>query len=125
MTVERDVLHAVEQVLAIEREADAIVRRGVEEARAVRVRSAQAANAAREDIVASARREAEEVIASAITEAEQERDQRLARTMAEIEALERSAQHSRRAAVRFVVARLLGGSPVKTAHPTPDERRAA
>ena len=79
--MQKDIQQAVEQVLAIEREADAIVRRGVEEARAVRVRSAQAANAVREEVVAKARREADEVIASAMAEAELERDRRLAETV--------------------------------------------
>lgn len=123
--MQKDIQQAVEQVLAIEREADAIVRRGVEEARAVRVRSAQAANAVREEVVAKARREADEVIASAMAEAELERDRRLAETVSEIEALERSAQLFRRAAVRFVVASLLGGPAGKATRPTPHERRAA
>ena len=125
MMVQKDIQQAVEQVLVIEREANAIVRRGVEEAKAVRVRSAQAANAVREEVVAKARREADELIASTIARAELERDQRLAEKMAEIEALERSAQHSRRAAVRFVVASLLGESAGEATRPPADERRIA
>ncbi len=103
-----DIQHAVEQVLAIEREADAIVDRAGAEARSLRAHSVGEAGRLRERLLADARMEAEARVARAQGEAEEERERLLAGADRQIKALEESASNRFEAAVRFIVARLLG-----------------
>jgi len=124
--VQDDVREALEELLAVEREANATVERARSEARSLRSEGIEAANAARERVVQEARRRADEIIAAARFQAERERDQRLSENDMEISELERSARRRMDAAVRFVVDRLAGKEAVAASGAgAPEEKRAA
>ena len=122
----RDIQESLEQVLAIERQADAIVEEGRARARSIRIRATQEADALQQQLLNAARQRAEEIVAAARAEAERERERQLARVDREVESLQRSAQERLDLAVREAVARLLGEKSPETAAgatSTPRRRR--
>ncbi len=106
--MQQDIRTAVEEVLAIEREADALVDRARDDARTLRANATQEAARAREQLIAEARGKAEAIVARAREEAETERRHRLEDADRQVGELERAAETRMDAAVRFAVARLLG-----------------
>lgn len=99
---------AVEQLLEIEREANAIVERAKAEARRLRTEGAEVADATRREAIAQARQMADKMLAGARSKAEVDRDKRLAQSALELEELVRSARRRKEIAVQYVVERLKG-----------------
>ena len=111
--MQEDIQEALEQLLAIEREAKAIVERARAQAATLRAQGSRRAGAIRQQLLTEAHRQAEEMIATARAEAERARERRLSEAGRVAEVLERSAQRSMDAAVRFVTGELLGEPAAK------------
>ncbi|MGI5835086.1 MAG: hypothetical protein ACOX87_01170 [Chloroflexota bacterium] len=103
-----DIQQALEQLLAIEREAAAIVEQAKAEARRLRSEGAEAAEAAKLELLAQTRQMADKMIADARSNAEADRDRRLAQNTLELEEMDRLARLRKDVAVAFVVAQLKG-----------------
>lgn len=103
-----DIQQTVEELLAVESEANEIVERARAEARRLRSEGVEAAEAARQEVLAQARQMAEKMLSDATTRAEAERDRRLAQNGQELERLERLARQRKAVAVQYVVAQLKG-----------------
>ena len=110
--MQQDIQAAVEEVLSIEREADALVERARVEARELGASAAQEAAQLRQRLVGDARMQAEASLAAAKEVAGREREQRLAEADRQIREMEEAAQGRVEAAVRFAAAQLLGEAPV-------------
>lgn len=118
-----DIQQAVERLLAIEREATAIVEQAKAEARRLRSEGAEAAEAVRRELLEQARLMAEKMIAETRSKAEAERDRRLAHNALVLDRMERLAKLRKDAAVRFVVTQLKGEDVAPYQHSP--RRRAA
>ena len=106
-----DLQQAVEEVLAVERQADAVVDRARAEARAIQTKSEEEASRLRQQLLSQAKREGEALVATAGEEAEMEREHRLAEADRQISELEKTAERRIEAAVRFAISKLLGEVP--------------
>jgi vacuolar-type H+-ATPase subunit H len=106
--MQQDIQAAVEEMLSIEREADALVDRARAEARVLRADADQKAATLRKQLVDEARGKAAAILAAARDEAQTERESRLEEIDRQIGELEAAARGRMEAAARFAVARLLG-----------------
>jgi len=101
--LQHDVQHAVEEVLAIEREAVLIIERAKEEARRLRSEGAKAADSARQTIISEARRSADNIVAAAKDRAEAERARIMADNERDLEELQREAEQRMDTAIQLVI----------------------